>query len=231
MSDGREAPNPDSAAPEAAAIGLLGGSFDPVHVGHLQLARDAVEQLGLSELRFVPAAQPWQKAPLTDSAHRAHMIVLAIGTEPRFVLDLREIERGGASYTIDTLRELRGQLGAAVPIVLVLGADQIERLDTWRDWRALLEYAHIAVARRNDAVITLNDALQTYYNEHWARRDGVRQRPCGHVVEIDMRPVAASATAIRALLREAPAPQRDARLAASVPGAVLDYIRTHHLYR
>ena len=76
-------------------IGLLGGSFDPIHYGHLQLARDALKHLPLEEVRFLPAAQPWQKGPITAAEHRAQMVQLAIADQPRFVLDMREIERGG----------------------------------------------------------------------------------------------------------------------------------------
>lgn len=220
-----------AAEPSAPIIGLLGGSFDPVHFGHLQLARDARDQLGLTEVRLIPAAQPWQKPPLTEAAHRAHMVELAIRGEPGFVLDMHEIERGGPTYTIDTLRALRAQLGHEVPLVLIVGADQIERLHTWREWHALPDYAHVAVARRNDAVIVLNDAVQTFYNERYAQPAAVASRAAGCVVEIDMRPVDASATAIRELLRAGAGAERDARLAALVPAAVLDYIRGHHLYR
>jgi nicotinate-nucleotide adenylyltransferase len=212
-------------------IGLLGGSFDPIHVGHLALARAALERLGLAELRFIPAGHPWQKGEITDAAHRAKMVALAIAGEPRFVLDMHEIERPGPTYTIDTLRALRAVLGPDTPLVLVLGADQMERLDTWRDWSHLLDLAHIAVARRNDAVLTLSWPLQEFYNEHWARPAQLRDRPAGCIVDLEMAPVDASATEIRALLRAPASPERDARLAQIVPAAVLDYIRAHDLYR
>jgi nicotinate-nucleotide adenylyltransferase len=211
-------------------IGLLGGSFDPIHVGHLQLARDALAQLGLSEVRFVPAGQPWQKGRITDAAHRAAMVLAAIRGESRFALDMREVERPGPTYTIDTLRELRATRGDDAPLVLIMGADQFERLDTWRDWTRLLDYAHIAVARRADAVLTPGYLLQEFFNAHWARPHAVRQSAHGHVVEIDMTPVDASATDIRAMLAQPPSPARDARLAEVVPAGVLDYIRAHHLY-
>jgi nicotinate-nucleotide adenylyltransferase len=227
-------PHPGAAvtepAPRAAPIGLLGGSFDPVHVGHLALARAACEQLDLAQVRFVPAGQPWQKGGITDAAHRARMVLLAIAGEARFILDLREVERAGPSYTIDTLRELRAQLGAEVPLVLLIGSDQLERLDTWRDWRALLDCAHIAVARRNDAVLVLSEALQTYYNEHWAPRAALARRAAGCIAEFDMPPVAASATRIRTLLRQPASRERDAELAAWLPADVLDYIRRNGLY-
>lgn len=212
-------------------VGLLGGSFDPVHVGHLQLARDALEQLALAEVRFLPAGQPWQKGAITDAAHRAAMVLAAIRDEPRFALDMRETERPGPTYTVDTLRELRAALGEDLPLVLIMGSDQFERLDTWREWQRLLEFAHLAVARRADAVLTPGYALQEYFNAHWARPRAVHTAAHGRIVEIAMTPVDASATAIRALLAQPPSPERDARLAAVVPPAVLDYIRQHRLYR
>ena len=219
------APRPSS------AIGLLGGSFDPIHIGHLQLARDALAQLRLSEVRFIPAGQPWQKERITDAALRAEMVLAAIREEPRFVLDMREVERAGPTYTVDTLRELRAGLGDDVPLVLIMGSDQFERLDTWRDWELLLDHAHLAVALRADAVLMPNYALQEYFNAHWARPDAVNDAAAGHVVELTMTPVDASATEIRALLAQPPSPARDARLAEIVPAAVLDYIRDHDLYR
>lgn len=213
------------------AIGVLGGSFDPIHAAHLQLARDASDALGLSEVRLLPTAQAWQKGPQTDAAHRAEMVRLAIASEPGLVLDLREIARGGPSYTIDTLRELRAQLGARTPIVFIMGGDQIERLDTWNDWDKLLDLAHIAVARRNGRVLVLDDRLHAWFNAHWAPAASLTGSPAGHVTEFDMTPVDAAATDIRQWLREPPSAQRDARLARIVAPAVLDYIEAHQLYQ
>ena len=213
------------------AIGLLGGSFDPIHLGHRQLARDALAQLGLAEVRFLPAGRPWQKGELTDATHRAQMVLAAIRDEPRFVLDMREVERTGRTYTIDTLRELRSLLGEAVSLVLIMGSDQFERLETWRDWRLLLDLAHLAVARRADAVLRPSYVLQEYFNAHWAPPAAVHGAARGRVVEIQMTPVDASATEVRAALAQPPCPARDARLAEVVPAAVLDYIDAHHLYR
>jgi nicotinate-nucleotide adenylyltransferase len=209
----------------------LGGSFDPIHLAHVQLARDARDRLGLTEVRLMPTAQAWQKGPQTDPAHRAEMVRLAIADTPGLVLDLREIARGGPSYTIDTLRELRAQLGATTPIVFLLGGDQVERLDTWRDWDQLLDLAHIAVARRNNRVLVLNDTLHAWFNAHWAPAATLVSTPAGHVTEFDMTPVDAAATDIRQWLREPPSAERDARLARIVAPTVLDYIAAHHLYR
>lgn len=212
-------------------IGLLGGSFDPVHLGHLQLGRDALAQLRLAELRFVPAGSPWQKREITDAAHRAAMVLAAIRGEPRFVLDMREIERSGPTYTIDTLRELRAALGDDVPMVLIMGSDQFERLDTWRDWTRLLDYAHIAVARRAAAVLRPGYELQEYYNTHWALPAALHDAAHGRIVEIEMTPIDVSATSLRRWLSQPPSVARDARLAEFVPAAVLDYIAAHSLYR
>jgi nicotinate-nucleotide adenylyltransferase len=159
------------------------------------------------------------------------MVELAIRGEPGFALDMHEIGRKGPTYTIDTLRELRGKLGADIPLVLIIGGDQMARLDTWHDWSHLLDFASIAVARRNDAVLTMSWPLQEYYNSHWVHAATVSEHPSGSIVEIDMTPVEASATEIRALLARAPSPARDARLAAILPAQVLDYIRVHSLYQ
>lgn len=213
-----------------APIGLLGGSFDPIHAGHLQLARDARDAFDLAELRLVPAGQPWQKKGLTDAAHRAHMVELAIRGEPRLVLDMREIARTGPSYTVDTLRELRIALGPAQPLVLVIGADQLQRLDTWHQWQQLLGLAHIAVARRAGAPLALGPVMQAYYDRHRADGRTLRARAAGSIVDLPMTPVDASATEIRALLREPPSRRRDEALGRLVPAPVLLYIRDAGLY-
>jgi len=212
-------------------IGLLGGSFDPIHIGHLQLARDALVQLNLAELRFLPAGRPWQKAQITDAAHRAAMVSLAIRDEARFVLDLHEIERAGPTYTVDTLRALRTGLGNEVALVLILGSDQLQRLDTWRDWPQLLDFAHLAVARRNGASLHLNAPLSQFLDPRRVDRAALRTTATGGLIEFPMTPVDASATEIRALLARPATGARDARLAAILPPAVLDYICAHHLYQ
>jgi nicotinate-nucleotide adenylyltransferase len=214
----------------AAAIGLLGGSFDPIHAGHLQLARDALAHLPLSEVRFMPAAQPWQKGGLTAAADRAHMVELAIARAPGCVLDMHEIERGGTTYTVDTLRALRAADATRdAPLVLIMGSDQFERFDTWREWRAIVDLAHVAVAQRAGVSPTLGPALAAVRLQRRCAPAGLSTRAAGCITEFTMTPVAASATEIRRLLKTA-GPDADRRLAEIVPAAVLDYIRAHHLY-
>ncbi len=214
----------------APVIGLLGGSFDPIHVGHVQLARDALAHLPLDEVRFIPAAQPWQKERVTDAAHRAHMVELAIAREPRCVLDMHEIERGGTTYTIDTLARPARGCGREASLVLVMGSDQFERFDTWRDWRAVADLAHIAVARRAGVAARLSPTLQAFSTERQRRARGTgTHRAAGRLVEFPMTAVDASATEARHLLAN-PSPDADRRLARLLPAAVLDYIRGHRLY-
>ena len=132
----------------AARIGLFGGSFDPVHQAHVALARLALDELHLSELRWIPTGQPWHKARhVTPAAHREAMVRIAMGDEPRYVLERCELERAGPSYTLDTVRELQAR-GPAADWVLIVGQDQYAGLHTWHDWQELLTRVTLAVANR-----------------------------------------------------------------------------------
>ena len=214
-------------------IGLLGGSFDPIHAGHVQLARDAMTQLGLERVLFVPAGLPWQKGPATDSEHRVKMIELAIANEPDFALDRRELERPGPSYTVDTLEQLRDEFGPSRPLVLLIGADQLQRLDTWHRWQDLVGLAHVAVAQRPGHGRDPDGAVARWVRQHAGRAADVAQRPAGTVVQFAMTPVDCSSTAIRAALQAAlragaPAPADQTQL--GLAPAVLDYVRRNRLY-
>ena len=130
-------------------VALLGGSFDPVHHGHVALAALFAELLQPDQLRILPA-RPWQKSSLQASdSQRVDMLELAFGGQAFPVtIDLREIERGSATYTVETLRGLRAELGEATSIVFVMGADQLQKLDSWRDWTELFTLANLGVAAR-----------------------------------------------------------------------------------
>ena len=227
------------------AIGFLGGSFDPVHHGHLRLAQTALDQLGLEHVRFIPAAQSWQKgAPGASGAQRADMLYLAVATAayPRFCVDERELSRGGVSYTIDTARELRAEFGSDTALYLLLGADQFLNLPTWRDWLCLLDLVNLVVAGRPG--YELNP-------QHWPAEivgacasrvvSALKSAPTkafGAVHLVEMEPADISATRLRAWLAQyraagqahtaaTPANAAEARM---LPAAVLDYIERHHLY-
>jgi nicotinate-nucleotide adenylyltransferase len=134
----------------ARRIGLLGGSFDPPHLAHRALGALAMQQLGLDELRWLPAGAPWQKAGrrMADGAHRVAMLRALLDRAPGHVVDDREITRGGATYTIDTVRELQTEEPGA-DWFFILGQDQYGRFDTWRDWPELLQRLTLAVAGRD----------------------------------------------------------------------------------
>jgi nicotinate-nucleotide adenylyltransferase len=210
-------------------IGLLGGSFDPIHIGHLQLASDALQQLGLARVLLIPAGLAWQKGAAADGAHRARMVELSIASEPRFALDRRELQRPGPSFTVDTLRQLRQEAGAVRPLVLLIGADQFQQLDTWHNWEQLIELAHLAVAARPGYAATPNPPLTSFRNRHLGSSADLAQKPAGVLVQVAMKPVDCSSTQIRALLGAGPAHAGKSVAPLLAPG-VLDYIRQHRLY-
>lgn len=139
---------------DARRIGLLGGSFDPPHLAHLALGRLARQALALDELRWLPAGAPWQKAgrQMASAAHRLAMLGLLLADEPDMLIDPRELQRDGATFTIDTVRELQAERSSAdqnpADWFLILGQDQYNRFHTWRDWPELLQRCTLAVAGR-----------------------------------------------------------------------------------
>ena len=134
---------------EPAPLGILGGTFDPVHYGHLRLAEQAREQLGLAEVRWIPAGRPAHRGtPRSAPSHRVEMVRLAIAGNPAFHLDDAEAQSSAPSYSVPTLERLRGELGARRPLVLLLGAHAFLGLESWHRWRELFNLAHIAVATR-----------------------------------------------------------------------------------
>ena len=140
-------------------IGILGGSFDPVHLGHLRPALELYQDLKLSEVRFIPSGLPPHRAtPTASNEQRLAMIKAAIAGHDGFTLDERELRRTGPSYTIDTLISLRTEL-AETPICLIVGQDAFAKLDTWRRWRELITFAHIVIARRPGQEVVLAQDL------------------------------------------------------------------------
>jgi nicotinate-nucleotide adenylyltransferase len=210
------------------AIGIFGGTFDPIHFGHLRLAEEMAEGLELSQVRFIPAGQPPHRGtPRTAATHRLEMVRRAIAGNPHFEVDSREVQRPDPSYTVDTLTALRAELGNEQPLWLLLGADAFLGLPTWHEWRRLFELANIAVAARPGARILQSDSLPDDLKQEVSQRQqtsGAAAGPAGAVLLLQMTPLDISATAIRDTL----ARQGSARYL--LPDAVLDYIHEHQLY-
>ena len=128
-------------------IGLLGGAFDPVHVGHVRMALECMEALDLQEVNFVPAHIPPHKATAATGQHRLAMLEQALQPYPQLVVNDAELKRGGTSYTIDTLIDLRGRYGQQ-PLCFIMGKDAFDALPAWRRWQELTDYAHLVVIDR-----------------------------------------------------------------------------------
>ena len=190
-------------------VGLLGGSFDPVHNAHLALARAALEALQLDQVRWIPAGQPWQKSgqDMSPPEHREAMVRLVLAGEPRFVLDRIEIERPGPSYTIDTVRELTAR-EPRTDWFLIIGDDQYAGLHTWGGWRELLGLVTLAVANRPGERSVPDPAVQAV----------------AHAV-VPLPLIDISATAVRQAVAAG------ADISQLVPPQVARYIETHGLYR
>ena len=214
-------------------IALLGGSFDPVHHGHVALARLFCELLRPDALHVMPS-RPWQKAALQASdADRVAMLERAFqDTGLPVVIDQRELVRSTATYTVETLRGLRAELGPQASIVFLMGADQLQNLDSWREWQQLFELANIGVAARPGYTLdqqALPPAVARELAPRLALPEQVRTTAAGLVCLAHTLAVDISATQVRALLHGAGEPRTDVN--SLVPSVVLDYIQQHHLYK
>lgn len=182
---------------QAGAIGILGGTFDPVHNAHLAMARAALAEFSLKKILFIPTGvPPYRTPPVASQEHRLAMLRLALDGEPRYAIDERELAPGHSGYSVDTVKSLGGEL------VLLMGADQYAKLETWHRWKELLELCTVAVFARPG----------------WKTEGGGARIVPMPALEI-------SASDIRARLA------RGEDLAAMLPASVLAYIREHGLYR
>lgn len=211
-------------------LGLFGGTFDPVHGGHLRLAQEALEHLHLGCVLWVPAGQPPHRAaPRVTARHRLDMVRLATAGNPAFVVDAAEVESEQPSYTVLTLERLRRERGTELPLVLLVGADAFAGLPTWHRWREIFELAHVAVSHRPGFPVD-RDSLPAELAGEFDRRRlpdaaGLAVAPAGGIATFAMTQLAISATQIRQLLANGRSPRY------LLPDAVLDYIDLHHLYR
>lgn len=211
-------------------IGILGGTFNPIHYGHLRIAEEIAEHLNLDEVRFIPSANPPHKpAPQISAQHRTAMVQLAIENNPKFLCDSRELSRTGASYTIDTLSSIREELGSQSSLSLIIGTDAFMQLDTWHRWQELVQFAHIILVSRPETATpqkplsrSLEDFLRDHYTEDAAL---INQHPAGFISMQSVTALAISSTDIRERLKN----NQSARYLLA--DNVLEYIKYHQLYR
>ena len=209
-------------------IGIIGGTFDPIHFGHLRMAQELGEALELDEVRFIPAACPPHRAePHGTAEQRTEMVRLAIAGNPLFTLDSRELNRPGPSYMVDTLTSLRAELGATPPLYLLLGADAFLGIPSWHRWQTLFELAHIAVAHRPGFALDADHAqMSPALRDAWQSR--YRTTPsdaaAGDILLREITALDISASNIRTRLRHGHSTRY------LLPEAAYHYIHSQHLY-
>jgi nicotinate-nucleotide adenylyltransferase len=213
-------------------LGILGGTFDPIHYGHLELAREVRDALAFGELRLIPAGEPPHRpAPVASAFHRLAMARLGVAGYPGLAVDDRETRRSGPSYTVLTLEELRAE-SRERGIALMVGTDALAGLPTWHRWREILDLAHIVVVARPgfESANAVTPALSAEWRQRLTADPAeLARRPAGAIL---VQPITAhpiSASAIRALIAQG----REGAVAAAglLPSAVLAYIESNQLYR
>lgn len=206
-------------------IAIFGGTFDPVHFGHLRTALELVETLALDHLRLMPSAQPPHRdAPQRSALHRAAMVQCAIASEPRLQLERCELEREGLSYTVDSLQHIRQELGDERSLYLVVGSDAVLNLPRWSRWEQLLDLVHLVVLARPGWALPDSGAVAQWLRWHRVSDPSELSGPCGGVLIHRLRQLPISATEIRQQLAQGCSPRY------LLPEAVLDYICAHNLY-
>jgi nicotinate-nucleotide adenylyltransferase len=218
-------------------VGILGGTFDPIHYGHLRFAADVRAALALAQVRMIPAGQPPHRPPpAAAAAHRLAMTELACLEFPGLVPDGREVHRPGPSYTVDTLQSLHDD-DPGRPLALLLGVDALQGLAGWHRWERLFTLAHLVVVERPGTAFDVT-ALAPPLRVQWERRlstdpSRLSRQLAGAIVRVAVAPMPISASAIRAALARGAGRGADGRaeIAGLLPPAVLAYIDHNQLYR
>jgi nicotinate-nucleotide adenylyltransferase len=210
-------------------VGLFGGTFDPIHLGHLRLAEELGEALGLECVRLMPTGTPPHRSqPCASSADRLAMVRLAIADNPRFQLDEREIHRTRPCYMVDTLTELRAELGPERPVVLFLGADAFAGLESWHDWTRLFDLTHFAIAERPGYSLerAMPPALKAEFAARLCHTPGdLATTAAGRLYHQAITQLDISASLIRKQIASGRSPRY------LLPDSVLKHIESQQLYR
>ncbi|QDH70658.1 nicotinate-nucleotide adenylyltransferase [Marilutibacter alkalisoli] len=206
---------------------LYGGTFDPIHNGHLAIARCARDALGVC-VRLMPAADPPHRSPPgADAIQRARMLEIAVAGEPGLAVDRRELERDGRSWTADTLRALRAEIGPEQPVALLVGADSFLGLTGWKEWRSLFGLTHFVIAERPGSPLDgpLATELAEEVETRWVSTpEALGATPCGRIWRMRQPSTDISASGIRRSMA------RGGDWQSRVPPAVAAYIERHGLY-
>jgi nicotinate-nucleotide adenylyltransferase len=207
-------------------IGILGGTFDPVHFGHLRPALDVQQALGLEEVRLVPChIPPHRPQPVADGPQRVAMLEAAVRNYPEFRLDRRELERAGPSWTLDTLSSLRAELGSR-GLCLLVGMDAFRGLPTWHRWLELIDLCHMVVMTRPGSEFHAEGELDDFVNLHRVMDPAeLKNHAVGRILFQTVTQLEISATRVRNLLAQGE------NAGFLVPEAVLDIIRRKGLYQ
>jgi nicotinate-nucleotide adenylyltransferase len=206
-------------------MGILGGTFDPIHHGHLRVALEAYQQLKLDEVRFVPCQKPVLKNDAQASVEqRLTMLRLATQKQAGFCVDERELQRATPSYMIDTLISLRAEFSSTV-LCLLIGADSFNELPQWHRWQELIQYAHLIIVSRPDTILTAQDALKDFLQQHEVtNKQQLTEEIAGKIYQMQLPPLAISSTYIRSQIAQGLSPRY------LIPEAVGHYIQQNHLY-
>lgn len=216
------------------AIGLLGGVFDPIHIGHLHLAWQALTQLSLDEVWFIPAHIPLNKTPTCSAEHRVEMLALALQPYKAFSVNRVELERTDKSYTLDTLKILNSQSSPNDYFYFLMGQDNFNTLDTWHQWQKLIDYCHIIVCPRKSLISTTkfvkncSQPLKTFQKQFLtgdiSHLKKAKYPDHGSLYALSLPSVKISSESIRLMLQQGHEPK------FLLPDAVIDYIKQQKIY-
>ncbi len=205
-------------------IGLFGGTFDPIHFGHLNIAELVLKQLNITEIEFIPCCQPPHRPqPIANAKHRLAMLELATHNNPKLQVNDCEINRGGISYTSDTLQEFAKD--DSKHYAFIIGTDAFNHFFTWHNWQTILENAHLIVVNRPGHKLTTNTRLQEFINQHLSLSFAdLESTPNGHILALQLPPQHCSATEIRNRI------SHGKPVSKSLPESVFTYIEKNKLY-
>lgn len=207
-------------------IGIFGGTFDPIHIGHLRIALELKQQLQLDEMRLLPCyLPPHRPTPGASANQRVDMLEIALQDCTDLQIDKRELQRDKPSYTYDTLHDLRAEVGEQTSLCLCMGRDSFATLDTWHNWDQLVQLAHILVVARPGWLLPESGAVADLLQSCRGDSTAIAQQAAGAIVVLEQRLLPISATDIRAQIRTGNSPQ------FLVPDGVWKYIRRNGLYQ